>query len=100
MSWPSSPRESNKLQELEVSIAAEMLRLAQVLGRSLCGNDEISPFCLDAMYRSAIVYAQIVQRTGAQDASDALQDIKIGLGAINDRWKAAGELLALVPPFP
>ena len=68
-----------------------MLRLARSLGPTgRCGAEEISPFCLEAMYRSGVFYARRFQSTGEQNDLDALDYVKTGLSAMNRQWKASG----------
>lgn len=69
-----------------------MLTLSRyILRTGLSGNVDISPFCHDAFYRSAIVYSQILQKGDSEDAKNALHDIKQSLRVNNHRWKAAGK---------
>jgi hypothetical protein len=74
-------------------IATEMLRLARAISTvGRCGAEEMSPFCLDTMYRSAIFYANNYSQTRNQNDLDALEDIKTGFRDMNSRWRAAGNL--------
>ena len=77
--------------DTEPEIAGSLLRVATNLrttGR--CGAEEISPFCIEAMYRSGIFYARRFRSTGEQSDSEALDEIKKGLSVINGRWRASG----------
>jgi hypothetical protein len=77
--------------EVESDIASNMLRLAVVLqSTGRCGTEEVSPFCVEAMYRSGIYYARKFGITGEQSDLESLENIKIGLGVMNHRWKSAG----------
>ena len=68
-----------------------MLLLARsVASTGKCGAEEVSPFCLDAMYRSGIFYARQHSQTAEPSSLEALMDIKTGLRAVSERWKAAG----------
>ncbi|KAH6873945.1 hypothetical protein B0T10DRAFT_234210 [Thelonectria olida] len=89
--------ERSRLREIESDIAAYMLRLARsVSGTGRCGIEEISPFCLEAMYRSGIVYARRYSETGYQDDLDAFETVKAGLGAMGSRWKAAESYISML----
>ncbi|KAH7268302.1 hypothetical protein B0J15DRAFT_533763 [Fusarium solani] len=82
---------------IEADIAAHMLRLADsVSGTRRCGIEEISPFCLEPMYRSGIVYARRYSETGQQEDQQAFETIKQGLRAMAGRWKAADAYVDLL----
>lgn len=84
--------ETDMVVEVQITTAADMLSLSRYILRvGLSGNDDISPFCHDALYRSAIVYSQILQKSGSKDAKNAIHDIKQSLGVNSYRWKAAGK---------
>lgn len=84
--------QTKNLLEVQVSIASEMLDLAHTLNRTgLCGKEESSPFCHDAMYRAALIFGQSPQSTAPTDSRKALDDIRKGLKTNNRRWKAAGK---------
>lgn len=77
--------------EAQSTTAADMLTLScYILRTGLSGNDDISPFCHDALYRSAIVYSQILQKSDSEDAKNAIHNIKQSLRVNSHRWKAAG----------
>jgi hypothetical protein len=77
--------------EIESDIASNMLRLAIVLqSTGRCGTEEVSPFCVEAMYRSGIYYARKFRITGEQSDLESLEHIKVGLGVMNIRWKSSG----------
>lgn len=95
LSWldemPGHVTEIKSLLEVRLAIASEMLGLAETLNRTgLCGREESSPFCHDALYRSALIYGQLSQTTATLDAQGALDEIRKGFEANNRRWKAAG----------
>jgi hypothetical protein len=72
--------------------ASHMLRLASsltVTGR--CALDEISPFCVEAMYRSGITYAQRYNEFKDESDRQAFETIQAGLKVLGTRWKAAGK---------
>ncbi|PTB48929.1 hypothetical protein M431DRAFT_500594 [Trichoderma harzianum CBS 226.95] len=83
--------------EVQVTTAADMLILSHhILRTGLSGNDDISPFCHDAFYRSAIVYSQILQKSDSEDAKNAIHDIKQSLRVNSHHWKAAATYLQLL----
>ncbi|KAJ5620585.1 hypothetical protein N7510_004569 [Penicillium lagena] len=101
ISWienlPNSSTEMKCLWEIQRSIASDMLVLAQTLNRTgLCGKEESSPFCLDAMYRAAMIFGQVSQGTATADAQKALDDIESGFKVNSRRWKAAGIYAQLI----
>jgi hypothetical protein len=74
-----------------------MLSLARSLASTgKCGAEEVSPFCIEAMYRSGIFYARRFRSTGDQSEFEALENIKAGLGVMNNRWKSAGMRLVFI----
>lgn len=84
--------ETDRVVEVQIATAANMLSLSRyILRKGLKGNDDISPFCHDALYRSAIVYYQILQKSDSEDAKNAIHDIKQSLRVNSHRWKAAGK---------
>jgi hypothetical protein len=79
---------------IESDIAASMLKIARTVGSTgRCGAEEISPFCLEAMYRSGIFYARQARNTREQSDLEALEEIKSSLVLMNDRWRASGTQL-------
>lgn len=77
---------------IEADIAAHMLRLADSVGGTRrCGVEEISPFCLEPMYRAGIMYGRRYTETGQHEDQQAFETIKQGLSAMSGRWKAAGK---------
>jgi hypothetical protein len=77
--------------DIESDIAARMLRVARgVISTGRCGAEEISPFCLDALYRSGIFYGRRFRNMGEQSDLEALVEIKTGLTTMKDRWRVAG----------
>lgn len=95
MAWidrHNSLLETDIVVEVQRITAADMLSLSRyILRTGLSGNDDISPFCHDALYRSAIVYSQILQKSDSEDAKNAIHDIKQSLRVNSHRWKAAGK---------
>jgi len=90
-------RERGHALDIESDIAASMLRVARgVIATGRCGAEEISPFCLDAMYRSGIFYARRFRNIREQSDSEALEEIKTGLTVMNDRWRVAGTYLEML----
>lgn len=78
-------------QDFKRDIAAGMLQLAHIMNDlNDCTADEITPFCLEAIYRGAIFYAQEYSRTGEQNAAISCREIKEALVVISKRWRAAG----------
>jgi hypothetical protein len=97
ISWvdklPDHAAERSRILDIQLNIASEMLGLAQTLLRTgLCGSEESTPFCLDAMYRSALIYGRIYQSTATSDIQEVVEDFQKGLNANNKRWKAAGKI--------
>lgn len=79
------------VRKIQIKIASEMRTLAQYITQTgLCGNDDISPFCHDALYRSAMIYARVLQVSDEADAQNGLDDIKESLKINTRRWRAAG----------
>ena len=77
--------------DIEPEIAGSMLRVASNLeATGRCGAEEISPFCIEAMYRSGIFYARRFRNNGEQSDLEALDEIKKGLSVISGRWRASG----------
>lgn len=94
MAWTDrrdSLAETDIAVEAQLNTAADMLILSRhILQTGLRGNDDISPFCHDALYRSAVVYSQFLQKSGSEDTKSAIHDIKQSLRVNSRRWKAAG----------
>jgi hypothetical protein len=88
---PGAPLEHPHTLGMKADIAASMLRIAHSLGATgRCAAEEISPFCIEAMYRSGIFYGRRFRDAREQSDADALEDIKNGLSVISARWRAAG----------
>jgi hypothetical protein len=86
--------EYHRISDIESDIAASMLGLARSVGSTgRCSGEEVSPFCLEAMYRAGIFYARRFQNTGEQSHLESFESIKTGFTIANDRWKASGMLL-------
>ena len=85
------PRESFE-QDFESGITTQMLSLARAIAISdSCGTDEVSPFCLEALYRSAVIYARRHKASGEHSDMDAVITIKEALRILSPRWKLAGK---------
>ncbi|KAH6967597.1 hypothetical protein BKA56DRAFT_636383 [Ilyonectria sp. MPI-CAGE-AT-0026] len=77
-------------QGWECDAIASMLKLAESLASTgRCGAEELSPFCLDAMYRSGLFYAQRYSQHGDEDALKSFETIKSALEVIGRRWRTA-----------
>lgn len=100
MAWTDrrdSLAETDIAVEAQLNTAADMLILSRhILQTGLRGNDDISPFCHDALYRSAVVYSQFLQKSGSEDTKSAIHDIKQSLRVNSRRWKAAAAYLQLL----
>ncbi|KAL7933864.1 fungal-specific transcription factor domain-containing protein [Trichoderma chlorosporum] len=84
-------------QDFKQEIAAGMLRLAHTItATNGCAAEEITPFCLEAIYRGAVFYAQEYTRTGAHSASASCQAIREALTVIGKNWKAAAFYVELI----
>jgi hypothetical protein len=71
--------------------SSETLGFAQeVKARGGCPATEMTPFCLEAIYRAAIYYARSYKATRAETDLLALQDAKDILQTTSRRWRAAG----------
>ncbi len=78
---------------MELSISSELLKLAySIASNGNCGTEEPSTFCLEAMYRSGVLYARKYKATGMMDDLDALETIKRALGSLGSKWRVAGNL--------
>jgi hypothetical protein len=83
--------ESRHALDIESEIAVSMLKLARSLeSTGRCDTEEISPFCVEAMYRAGIFYARQFRSTGDQRDLEALECAKTGLAVMNNRWKSTG----------
>jgi hypothetical protein len=88
---PFAATESFMPQDFKHDIAAGMLQLADAITLGSCTTDEITPFCLEAIYRSAVFYGQEYSRTGEQSSATSCKAITEALNIIGKRWKAAGD---------
>ncbi|RFU35948.1 hypothetical protein B7463_g416, partial [Scytalidium lignicola] len=84
-------------------VAEEILKLSrwalstvQPNTGELSNADEVSPFLLDCMYRTATLYAQLYCEVGDQAYAEASKDAKKALSWLNRRWAAAGEYITLL----
>lgn len=73
-----------------------MLQLANTINSGGCTVDEITPFCLESIYRSAIFFGQEYSRTGRLSEAASCAAIKEALNEIGKRWKAACKFLFFV----
>ncbi|KIM97257.1 hypothetical protein OIDMADRAFT_105644 [Oidiodendron maius Zn] len=90
-------RQSNA-EEKDLYIASQMVHIG-TLNDTLTypgTQEEVSPFLLDAVYRSAIIYMQEYVSTGSQDLLRGINEFRSALEKINGRWKAAGIYLQLL----
>ncbi|KAL7924496.1 fungal-specific transcription factor domain-containing protein [Trichoderma austrokoningii] len=76
-------------QDFKREIADGMLQLANAILSSSCSADEITPFCVEAIYRSAVFFGREYSRTGRVSEAASCAAIKQGLNEIGKRWKAA-----------
>ncbi|UKZ45883.1 hypothetical protein TrVGV298_000076 [Trichoderma virens] len=84
-------------QDFKLEIAAGMLRLAHTItATNSCAAEEITPFCLEAIYRGAVFYAQEYSRTDDHSAAASCEAIKNALTVISKRWKAAAFYVQLI----
>lgn len=71
--------------------SSETLGFARdVKARGGCPAAEMTPFCLEAIYRAAIYYARSYKATRAETDLLSLQDAKEILQTTSKRWRAAG----------
>jgi hypothetical protein len=78
--------------EFEFNAAFNMLRLAQcIVASGKCDGEAVSPFCMDAMYRSGIFYARQHSQTEDQSSLEALHDIEKCFRFLSGRWRSAGK---------
>ncbi|KAH7305305.1 fungal-specific transcription factor domain-containing protein [Stachybotrys elegans] len=83
--------------EFEFTASFNMLQLAQgIVATRKCGDEEVSPFCMDAMYRSGIFYARHHSQTGDQSSLEALHDIEKGFKIMSGRWRSAEYYLSMM----
>lgn len=55
----------------------------------------LSPFLLDALYCAMVTFQWIFRESGDEQAKARLTDIEVGMGRLSERWKLAGEYVAL-----
>jgi hypothetical protein len=91
--FPYATTENFIPQEFKRDIAAGMLQLANAILVGDCTADEITPFCVEAIYRSAVFFGREYSRTGALSEAASSAAIKDALNVIGKRWKAACKLL-------
>lgn len=80
-------------QDFKRDIAVGMLQLANAKLSGGCSVDEITPFCVEAIYRSAVYFGREYSRTGRLSEAASCAAIKEGLNEIGTRWKAACKCL-------
>lgn len=74
-----------------------MLRLANaILSSGCCTTDEITPFCVEAIYRGAVFYGRGHSRTGNLSDAASCATIKEALNEIGKRWRAASKFLVVM----
>ncbi|KAL7953163.1 hypothetical protein V8C34DRAFT_321492 [Trichoderma compactum] len=84
-------------QDFKHKIAVGMLRLANtIIATNSCTAEEITPLCLEAIYRGAVLYAQEYSRTGDPSTAASCKAIKDALGMISKRWRAAAFYVQLI----
>jgi hypothetical protein len=82
---------------VESEIAGAMLTIAQAAcTSSRCGEEEYTPFCLEAQYRCGIFFARRYQSNENHEDLEAFKSIKNMLGVVNSRWKLAGLYLQML----
>lgn len=70
-----------------------MLQLANTIISGSCSPDEITPFCVEAIYRSALLFGREYSRTGKSSEAASCAAIKEALNVIGNKWKAACKFL-------
>lgn len=80
-------------QEFKRDIADGMLQLADTIHSGSCSPDEITPLCLESIYRSAVFFGREYSRTGTLSEATSCATIKGALNVIGKRWKAACKFL-------
>jgi hypothetical protein len=83
-------------QDFKRDIAGGMLQLADTINSGSCSPDEITPFCLESIYRSAIFFGREYSRTGTLSEAASCAAIKRSLDVIGKRWKAACKFLVVI----
>lgn len=83
-------------QDFKREIADGMLQLADAINSGNCSLDEITPFCLESIYRSAVFFGREHSRTGALSEAASCAAIKQSLDVIGKRWKAACKFLVVI----
>jgi hypothetical protein len=85
--------EDTNFRENNVYLASQILNCG-MLDDTLTGSspcEEVSPFLLDAIYRSALIYIEEYMLTGDQHVLRGVIEFKSVFERINERWKSAGE---------
>ncbi|KAF4963483.1 hypothetical protein FSARC_8492, partial [Fusarium sarcochroum] len=84
-------------QHVSSDIAEYMRSLSMALLSKGCRlAEEASPLCLEAMYRSGIVYARRYSETSDPGDLDAFETIKIGLQVMGVRWRLAASYIEML----
>lgn len=66
-----------------------MLQLADAIISGDCTADEITPFCIEAIYRSAVFFGREYSQTGSLTEANSCAAVKEALNVIGKRWKGA-----------
>ncbi|KAL7915502.1 fungal-specific transcription factor domain-containing protein [Trichoderma velutinum] len=94
---PIASTDSFISQDFKHEIAAGMLQLANtIIATNSCAAEEITPLCLEAIYRGAVLYAQEYSRTGDPSTAASCKAIKDALSIISKRWRAAAFYVQLI----
>jgi hypothetical protein len=74
LNWHNTSEDVARPREFESEIATQVLKIAQALGSmGRCVAEEMSPFCLDTMYRSAIFFAYNYRKARSRDDLEGLE---------------------------
>jgi hypothetical protein len=74
------------------AVVDSVMHLARALSRTgRCGAEQISPFCVDAMYRVATLCASNTLDSEPDVNDQMSEDIRNALMVISQRWKLAGQ---------
>ncbi|KAL6904051.1 fungal-specific transcription factor domain-containing protein [Trichoderma evansii] len=87
--FPFAATEKFISQDFKRDIASGMLQLANAVNSGGCNPDEITPFCVEAIYRGALFFGREYSRTGELSEAASCAAIKEALNVIGKKWKAA-----------
>ncbi|PTB39225.1 hypothetical protein M441DRAFT_196357 [Trichoderma asperellum CBS 433.97] len=87
--FPFAATETFIPQDFKRDIANGMLQLADAITSGDCTADEITPFCIEAIYRSAVFFGREHSRTGSLSEATSCAAVKEALNVIGKRWKGA-----------